>query len=158
MDLDLQLEDEEIKCFKREQFRNIVKNRLEKFAAKYLLQLKKSHSKTEHLRFNGFKPAEYLMTRNLTSKEVQTLFKLRTRMIDVKGNFSSAHTNNMWCKLCLLFTETQQHLLECPVLRLKTKNLVDLKEADYQMIFGTLKNQEKLLKFTKFLLKQEKIC
>jgi hypothetical protein len=54
VDLDLQLEDEEIKCFKREQFRNIVKNRLEKFAAKYLLQLKKSHSKTEHLQFNRF--------------------------------------------------------------------------------------------------------
>ena len=120
------------------------------------MQLKRSHSKTEHLTFNGFKPAEYLMSNNLTSKEVQILFQLRTRMVDVKGNFSSAHSNNMWCKLCLLFVETQQHLLECPVLRIRTKNLIDFKEADYQMIFGNLKNQEKIAKIYKILLEARK--
>ena len=155
-DLDLNLEDEEIISIKKEQFRNIVKNRIEKFAAKYLMQLKRSHSKTEHLTFNGFKPAEYLISNNLTSKEVQILFQLRTRMVDVKGNFSSAHSNNMWCKLCLLFVETQQHLLECPVLRIRTKNLIDFKEADYQMIFGNLKNQEKIAKIYKILLEARK--
>lgn len=156
VDLDLQMEDDEIKCIKKEQFRNIVKNKIEKFSAKYLMQLKRSHSKTEHLTFNGFKPAEYLMSKNLTSKEVQTLFQLRTRMVDVKGNFSSAHSNNMWCKLCLLFTETQQHLLECPVLRIRTKNLIDFKEADYPMIFGNLKNQEKIAKIYKILIEARK--
>ena len=87
-----------------------------------------------------------------TQEEVRTLFQLRTRMINVKGNFSSAHASNMWCKLCLLFTETQQHLLECPELRLRTKNLIDFKNANYEMIFSGLKNQEKIAKIYKILI------
>ena len=77
-------------------------------------------------------------------------------MVDVKGNFSSAHSNNMWCKLCFLFPETQQHLLECPVLKIRTKNIIDFKEAEYQMIFGNLKNQEKIAKIYKILIEARK--
>ena len=96
------------------------------------------------------------MTKNLTTEEVKTLFQLRTRMIDVKGNFSSAHTNNMWCKLCNLFTETQQHLLECPELRMRTKKIIKFKEVEYRMIYGNLKNQEKVAKVFKILLEARK--
>ena len=151
-DLGLHLEDEEAKCIKKETFRNIVKNKIEKFAEKYLLELKNSHTKTENIKFSGFKPAPYLMSKNLTTGEMRTLFQLRTRMIDVKGNFSSAHTNNMWCKLCHLFIETQQHLLECPEIRLRTKNLINFKEAEYEMVFGNLKNQEKIAKIYKIII------
>ena len=68
----------------------------------------------------------------------------------------SVQPNNMWCKLCLLFTETQQHLLECPFLRIRTKNLIDFKEADYPMIFENLKNQEKIAKNYKILIEARK--
>ena len=120
------------------------------------MEQKISHSKSKDLSFNGFKPAEYLLTKNLTTEEVRTLFQLRTRMIDVKGNFSSAHTNNMWCKLCNLFTETQQHLLECPELRMRTKKIIKFKEVEYRMIYGNLKNQEKVAKVFKILLEARK--
>ena len=42
-------------------FKCLVKNRIEKRAAKHLLELQKSHFKYENLDFKGFKPAEYLM-------------------------------------------------------------------------------------------------
>ena len=106
VELDLNLEDKDIQCYTKEQFRNIVKQKIEKCAGKVLNQLKNSHSKTENLKSNGFEPASYLKSKNLTQEEVRTLFQLRTRMNNVKGNLSSAHTSNMWCKLCLLFTET----------------------------------------------------
>ena len=146
-DLNLNLEDEEVQCIKKEKFRSLVKNRIDKFAAKYLIELKNAHSKTENIEFCGFKPAQYLMSKNLTTEEMRTLFQLRSRMIDVKGNFSSTHINNMWCKLCHLFTETQQHLLECPEIRLRTKNLINFKEAEYEMIFGNIKTKKKLPKY-----------
>ena len=88
--------------------------------------------------------------------EVQTLFCLRSRMIDVKANFSSANTDNMWCKLCHLFTETQRHLLECPVIKSRTKNVIDYKGVDYQMIFGDIKNQVKIAKIYQTILEARK--
>ena len=108
------------------------------------------------MKFDGFKPALYLLSRNLNTKEIQTLFSLRTRMVDVKDNFSSGHAENMWCKLCFLFKETQQHLLECPEIRLRTKNLVNFKELDYQMIFGSLPKQEKIAKCYQIILEARK--
>jgi hypothetical protein len=155
-ELNLQLTDEEIQGYSQDQFKRIVKTRIEKCAIKHLIELRNSHSKSENLKINGFKPADYLMSKNLTSEEVKILFKLRTRMIDVKGNFSSCYTNNMWCKLCNLFTETQQHLLECPVLRIRTKNIINVKEVDHNMIFGSLKNQEKVAKIYKILIEARK--
>ena len=134
----------------------MVNNKIEKFAGKYLFELKYSHSKTENIKFSGFKPASYLMSKNLTTGEMRTLFQLRTRMMDVKGNFSSAHTNNMWCKLCHLFIETQQHLLECPEIRLRTKNLINFKEAKYEMVFSNIKNQEKIAKIYKIIIEARK--
>ena len=85
------------------------------------------------------------MSRNLSTKEIQTLVSLRTRMVNVNYNFSSGHINDQRCKLCSLFKKTQQHPLECPEIRQRTKNLVNVKELDYQMIFGSLTNQEKIV-------------
>ena len=145
-ELNLLLEDDELKSIKEEQFREIVMAKIEICAGKYLEEIRFGHTKTEKIKFEGFKPSSYLMSRNLSTREIQTLFSLRTRMVDVKGNFSSGNTDNLWCKLCSLFKETQQHLLECPEIRLRTKNLVNFKELDYQMIFGSMTNQEKITK------------
>ena len=59
----------------------------------------------------------------------------------------------MWCKLCLLFTETQQHLLECPVIRIKTKHLINFIDFSYDMIFGNIGNQETIAKKYQIILK-----
>ena len=120
-ELNLLLEDDELKAIKEEQFRKIVKAKIDVCAGKYLEEIRFGHSKTENIKFKGFKPSPYLMSRNLSTREIQTLFSLRTRMVDVKDNFSSGNTDNLWCKLCSLFKETQQHLLECPEIRLRTK-------------------------------------
>ena len=155
VELNLQLTDEEIQGYSQEQFKSIVQTRIEKCAIKNLIKLRNSHSKSENLKINGFKPSDYHMSKNLTSEEVKILFKLRTRMIDVKGNFSSCYTNNIWCKLCNLFTETQQHLLECTVLRIRTKNISNFKEVDHNMIFCSLKNPDKVTKIYKILIEEK---
>ena len=94
--LDMNLSDVDITYYSEDQFRNIVKSRTERFFAKNLDKLRESHSKTENLKFSGFTPASYILSKNLTTEEVQTLFKLRTRMINVKTNFGSS--DDMWCK------------------------------------------------------------
>ena len=72
-------------------------------------------------------------------------------MINVKGNFGSGQAN-LWCRTCQLFRETQQHLLECPSLRLKTKHLIKFSDYDHSMIYGSLNNQETFTKMYHILL------
>ena len=154
--MNLDWTDEKVKTYSKEQFRNLVKSRIEILAGKHLEGLKLSHSKTKNLKFEGFKPAEYLLSKNLTVEEVKTLFRLKTRMVDVKENYKNANTNNMWCKLCHLFVETQQHLLECPVLRAELKTIINFQELDTSMIFGSLMNQEKFAKKYHVILQKRK--
>ena len=98
-DLKLDLSDTEIGCYSKDQFSRIVKQKTDEFAARQLEKVRDNHSKTENLKFEGFKPAKYFFSKNLTTQEVQTLFKLRTRMVNVKGNYRSSNTNNMWYKV-----------------------------------------------------------
>ena len=84
-------------------------------------------------------------------EEISTLFKLRSRTIDVKDNRESSHRDNMWCRTCQLFPESQQHLFQCSVIRKKFQS-VDFTELNYEMIFGNLENQEKFTKIYHLML------
>ena len=155
-ELNLEWSDEKVKSFYKEQFRNIVKSRIETNAGKHLEGIRLSHSKTENLKFVGFKPSEYLLSKNLTVEEIKTLFRLRSRMVEVKENFKNAHKDNLWCRLCQLFKENQQHLLECPVIRVNLKGVINFQELDINMIFGTISNQEKLAKNYQIIFQKRK--
>ena len=49
----------------------------------------------------------------MTRKEVSTIFKARTRMLDVKNNFRNKHLS-ITCRACEKSNETQEHVLnEC---------------------------------------------
>ena len=54
--------------------------------------------------------------------------------------------NEMWCRGCFLFTETQHHLVDCPAIRDKLRGLVKFEELSYNMIFGSTNNHEKFVK------------
>lgn len=155
-DLDIEWTDDEIMKYSKEQFRNLVKTRIEVYAGRHLEGIRLNHSKTENIKFQGFKPAEYLLSKNLTIAEVHTLFKLRTRMIQVKANYANGNKDDMWCRLCLLFSETQQHLLECPVIRIHLRNTINFSELDIEMVFGTISNQEKFTKKYHLIMQKRK--
>ena len=85
------------------------------------------------------------MSKNLCLKEIQTLFKLKTEMINVKNNFKSSHIENMWCRTCQLFSETQEHLYYCSTLR-SHLIYVNFAEYSFNMIIGNIEQQEKFVK------------
>ena len=66
-------------------------------ARKQLNDLKESHSKSKFLNKFTSKPEEYLLSKNLTVKEIQTLFALHTEMTEVKSNFKNKYKDNIWC-------------------------------------------------------------
>ena len=151
-EINLQLSESQMKQMTKDQFKRIVKTKIEFLAAKSLEKIKNSHSKTKNLKLTSFTPQKYLLSKNLKISEVQTLYKLRNNMIDVKESFKYSYRNDMWCKMCRLFQETQQHLLDCPKIRLRLKGIVKFESISYNMIFGSIMNQEKFAKSYKLIL------
>ena len=81
---------------------------------------------------NANSPAQLLLSKTLYLKEIQTLFKLKSFMIDAKDNFRSSYEENMWCRTCCLFSETKEHLFQC----------INFSEIKYSMLKANNKHQE----------------
>ena len=112
-EIGLLISESEMKNMKKTSFKSLVKDKIRSSAHSYLVQKKESLSKLNNLT-TDFSLKEYLSTDKLSTTEKQLLFKLRTRMIPVKGNFSSMYKEDMSCRLCNLnLTESQELLLSC---------------------------------------------
>ena len=127
--------------------------KVETLAMKHLNNVKQSHTKTRQLSLTSFSPQQYLLSADLNIEQVQTLYKLRNQMIDVKNNFKSSYKQNMWCRTCFLFPELQQHLMQCETIVSRLKDIIDFKSLDYSMIFSSRENQEKIAKCYTIILK-----
>ena len=92
------------------------------------------------------KQAEYIQSPRLSHKEKILLFKLRSRTLDVKGNFKNQH-KDLLCISCGLFEETQNHLLRCQEI-VKKLSYLDENHTNYDEndIFEGLEKQLKIVK------------
>ena len=69
---------------------------------------------------------------NIKIEEAQMIFKLRSRMADVKVNFRNKY-EVLECDICKDEEETQKHILECDeILKNTNKNI---KETEYDELF-----------------------
>lgn len=60
----------------------------------------------------------------LTRKQASMIFRARSRMIKVKGNYKNGHLD-LKCRMCKDYEETQNHILqECSVLHPNNSLLV----------------------------------
>ena len=60
----------------------------------------------------NMKMQEYPSPNNMGINEAKFLFQLRTRMIEVRNNYSGT-SPNLRCPHCKSEVDTKQHLLEC---------------------------------------------
>ena len=142
-ELGISMNEDEVRKISLIKFKDIVLSKV-KASVRNSFERKRG-SKTAEMSLETLNPSSYLFSKLLNKTEIQTLFKLRTRSIDVKKNQESSHKNNMWCRACCLFTESQEHLLDCHEIR-KRLSYVDFSEISYKMIFGNLTEQEKIAK------------
>ena len=117
-DLKIQINDEEVRKMSKTKFKQLIQTKINEFAKRCFLEIQSKQSKTSKLKiYETRKPAEYLYSKNLCKEEIQTLFKLRCRTIDVKLNQESANRNQTWCQTCFLFPESQKHVYHCTEIR-----------------------------------------
>ena len=129
----LELQDlslETIKNMKKPQFRSLVKLKIEEKTLEKLEKIKQTHSKVKILEHNELRMQKYLQpnSEKIRKEEAQLIFKLRSRMTNVKTNFRGKF-DNLDCRSCEIEDETQKHILECTILN------KELEKLDYEKIF-----------------------
>ena len=92
----------------------------------------------------------------LHKTDCQLLFKLHSRMLDVKSNFSNYYNEDMTCRTCRWpdSIENEQHLTKCENLKSKIKSYPDI---NFEDLFGDLKKQKETLFAYKSVLRKRDI-
>ena len=98
--VDIDLNMKKLENMNKNQLRKYVKDKIEAIAFNYLTEKKLTHKKVKKLEHFSLKMAEYLEPNNLKIKltDSKLLFQLKTKMVNVKTNYSSSHKDN--CTLC----------------------------------------------------------
>ena len=147
-EFDIVIEDDEmLERFKSKySIKSYISKKAKIIAFDYLQRLKMKHSKIDGINFEEVKCSEYILDPQLNKKEVRLLFKLRTRMYNVKANFSSMYNFNLLCDLCKSQICSQEHLMQCKVLKLSVPELVQNTDVKYHHIFESISNMVSAIK------------
>ena len=138
---DLNIEDnfDNIKIMTKTQLSSIVKEAYKSKAFEDLLEQQLRYSKGEELVYGELNMRRYLKTKSINLNQAKIIFKFRSRMINVKGNFKGSHQNDMSCPLgCLGEPDSQMHLIFCDKLP------GSISESEFSCIFG--ENEDKMEK------------
>ena len=141
-DCNIDYNDEQISKMSQSKFKYIVKEQIQLKVMAHLFALQNKHSKSENLNLlPGMQP---YLTSDMSTSHKKKLFKLRSKMLNIKSNFSSMHKNSMWCSLCKdkNTRETEEHLLNCPVLVNHPNLKDDIQSVKYQDVFSNIEKQK----------------
>ena len=120
-DFSLKFTFDQIKHMKYEKFKSIVKKACKIYTLNHLLLTKSSHRKGKNLEYSKIETKEYLLTNKITVSQAMLLFKIRSRMLEVKMNFKEKYLNNdklLLCKLCENDDlDEQSHVTLCPAVK-----------------------------------------
>ena len=105
---------------------------VDKHALEYLLALKDSHSKVEHIHFEYLEMQSYMKPSDLSNQQVKFIFQARSRMLNLRGNYKNGN-KDLSCRACRKSEESQPHLLVCEKLN---ENIISKNLPRYEDLFG----------------------
>lgn len=129
----------DIKSTPKNSLKNFIKKKIREAAFAYLNILKKKHSKVEGINYDSLKIQAYFSANDCEKsiQDIQDLFKIRARMLEVKTNMKGSHYEYN-CDECLIvgsqIEDDQPHILNCPIIN-ADKNQKE-RRSDYSEIFG----------------------
>ena len=136
-ELDLNVNFETIQKMGKESWRNTVRNTINLKSFRKLEQIKETHSKVKIIRYLRLEMQDYLMpndAENLNKDEVQMIFKIRCRILNLKMNMKNQY-DEFTCLVCQTEDETQKHVYECNEI-LKLSNKKHVENPKYEEIFS----------------------
>ena len=150
--------EDEIKKMSQYKFKQIIKEKIQLKVLSYLVTLQNKHSKSENLHLES-KMQEYLRSTELSLTQKKLLFKMRSKMLKIRSNFSAFHGNITTCSLCEdpRSEETEIHLLNCSYLKTDKTLEKDMAEVKFSDVYGSISEQKKIVKvFSKIMNIYEK--
>ena len=132
----LLFDDDYIRSFSKSDYKKLVKKAVRTVAFnEYLSQLKQSR-KLKNLSYEKFEIQDYIKNKNISNKEKQLLFSLRTRSYNVKNNFKNRFKGKLNCRLGCNHLEDQEHVfVYCKFI----PSLITIEE--YSCIYGSITDQ-----------------
>ena len=149
--------DEEVSNMTKYRFKKLVEKKVNQYAFKYLKEKARSHSKSigileEVERNSNMRRPTYLKANILMKSDCQLLFELRSRMLDVKTNFSNLYDNDTRCSTCRQdgAVEDEDHLLLCDALRSDNSD----QEVKFKFVYEDIDKQIRALKVFKAVIRK----
>ena len=106
----------DIKKQSKENFKNIVKNKIKIAAFEYLRNIQATHSKSKQIEYKSLELQSYLKAGNdMTIQEKCFVFQARSHCVQVKCNFKIG-LSDLKCRQCGIEDETQDHIMTCAAL------------------------------------------
>ena len=133
-DLRINLSLDDIKELKKSDLKNIVNKAVMDKAYGELTTLKGIHSKVMKVKHFKLEMQKYLKSNpiKISQEEAQMIFKLRSRVTDVKINQRGKY-EEYECAVCKKEDESQKHIMECEELDKFKKN--NIKPPEYEKLF-----------------------
>ena len=158
---DLKLSDEEISRMSKYRFKNLVDKKVNSFAFQYLKEKASRHKKSLNIldkirNKTMMKKQTYLRGNIFCKTDCQLLFQLRSRMLDVKTNFSHLYNNDFTCRTCREdgVIEDENHLLQCK--NLKSELTSDI-FVEFKFVFEDLEKQTIAVSAFKSVLRKREV-
>ena len=136
-ELGIKATDAAIATMSKLQFKSIVNIAIEEKALAELNKAASSHSKSSRLIKTKLSCENYFQDKYFRKGDIELLFALKTRMINVKKNFASANKDDIACDICHVQVECQEHLLKCVEIR---KHVDIPGDIQYEHLFQSGKN------------------
>ena len=153
-DFGIDISDDEISKMKESKFKSLVNKSVIQKSLDHLNTVADGHSKSKNLVKPKMVREPYFDDSRFSRSDIELLFSLRTRMLDLKGNFSNKYGLDIACRVCKVQIECQEHILKCEVLK---KNVDVPSQVVYEDIFRNVDKQLEVVKAFRILLREREI-
>ena len=107
----LPLNDCNLLSMSKQQWKTFVTGRIKHYALEHLTSQCETNRKTMHLKYSKLGQSTYFTA--LKPKYARVIFKARTRMYDIKTNFTEKYEGNTFCSFCRRDAESFEHIFKC---------------------------------------------
>ena len=140
-ELKIEISIDDIKDMKKSSFKRMIDERTEEKCLNDLNDIKSRHSKVVNVEHSKLQMRNYFKPNgiNQSKEEIQLIFKLRSRMTDIKMNFKGIY-DQLKCNAWEKEEESQEHIIKCEEL-LKRNEEVVLVPVYGKIFNGNVKEQ-----------------
>ena len=118
--LEIKMSFEEIEIMSEKSFKKLVKAKTEKAAFKYLQDEKQKQTKIINLHYHKLEIQEYFINGNCNKRVAKTIFKARSKTLDIKVQKRWKYAD-LICVGCKLLEESGDEIMLCEVLNNQNK-------------------------------------